>query len=73
VFRYPQGRRPCGRLRHKWKDIPREIWCDTANWIHLLQYRAHWEDFMNALKNLIVSKVQGISWPVEQLSVFEEH
>jgi hypothetical protein len=27
---------------------------------------------MNTLKNLQVSKVQGVSWPVEQLSAFEE-
>lgn len=58
------------RLRHKWLDNPREICFDAADWIHLLQYRAHWKDFMNTLKNLQISKMQGVSWPTfkEQLT-----
>jgi hypothetical protein len=42
----PKGKRPLGRLRHKWEDNIkmdlREIGIDGANWIHLAQDRVQW-------------------------------
>jgi hypothetical protein len=39
----PEGKRPLGRPRHRWKDNikmdPREIGLDRANWIRLAQDR----------------------------------
>jgi hypothetical protein len=42
----PEGKRPLGRPRHRWEDNIkldlREIGIGEANWIRLVQDRAHW-------------------------------
>jgi hypothetical protein len=55
----PEGKRPLGRLRRRWKDNIRtdlvEIWWEGVDWIHLAQDR-------NMVINLRVSQKVGISW-----------
>jgi transcription termination factor 2 len=54
----PQGKRPLGRPRRRWKDNIkidlREIGMDGANWIRLAQDRVQWRVFMNTVMNLRV-------------------
>jgi hypothetical protein len=54
----PEGKRPLGRPRHRWKDNIKmdleEIWIDGANWIWLAQDRVQWRAFVNTLMNLQV-------------------
>jgi hypothetical protein len=43
LIRNPEGKRPCGRSRHRWGDIIimdlREIGWEGVDWIHLAQDR----------------------------------
>jgi hypothetical protein len=52
----PEGRRPLGRLRHRWQDSSRmdhrEIGWVGVNWMHLAQYRDQWQALENAVMNL---------------------
>jgi hypothetical protein len=52
----PEGKRPLGRPRHRWKDNikmdVREIEIDGANWIQLAQDRVQWRTFLNTVMNL---------------------
>jgi hypothetical protein len=54
----PEGKRPLGRSRCRWKDNTklglREIEIDGANWIRLAQDRVQWQAFMNMVMNLRV-------------------
>jgi hypothetical protein len=54
----PEGKRPLGRLRLRWKDNIkldlREIGIDGANWIRLAQDRVQWYAFVNTVMNLRV-------------------
>jgi hypothetical protein len=54
----PEGKRPLGRLRRRWKDNikmeVREIGIDGANWIRLAQDRVQWRAFVNTVMNLRV-------------------
>jgi hypothetical protein len=54
----PEGKRPPGRPRRRWKDNIkmdlREIGIDGANWIRLAQDRVQWRAFINAVMNLRV-------------------
>jgi hypothetical protein len=47
----PEGKRPPGRLRRRWKDNIkmdlREVGIDGTNWIQLAQDRVHWRDFVS--------------------------
>jgi hypothetical protein len=54
----PEGKRPLGRPRHRWKyniklDI-REIGIDGAKLMRLAQDRVRWRAFVNTLMNLWV-------------------
>jgi hypothetical protein len=52
----PEGKRPLGRLRHRWEDNIkmnlRELRMDGANWIRLTQDRVQYRDFVNTVMNL---------------------
>jgi hypothetical protein len=52
----PEGRRPLGRPRHRWKDNIkmdlREIGFGDVDWIHLAWDRDTWRAFVNTLMNL---------------------
>jgi hypothetical protein len=54
----PEGKRPVGRLRHRWEDNIkldlRKIGIDGANWIQLAQDRVQWRAFVNTVMNLRV-------------------
>jgi hypothetical protein len=51
----PEGKRPVGRLRHRWEDNIkmdlREIQIDGANWIRLAQDRVQWQAFVKMVMN----------------------
>jgi hypothetical protein len=53
----PEGRRPLGRRRRRWKDIKmdlREIGFGDVDWIHLAQDRDRWRALVNTAMNLRV-------------------
>jgi len=54
----PEGKRPLGRRRHKWKDHIRmdlwKIWLGGVDWMHLAQGREQWWALMNKVMNLWV-------------------
>jgi hypothetical protein len=54
----PEGRRPLGRPRHRWKDNikidQRELEFGDVNWIHLAQDRDRWRALVNTVMNLRV-------------------
>jgi hypothetical protein len=60
----PEGKRPLGRPRHRWKDIIkldlRGIGINGVNWIQLAQNRVQWWAFMNMVMNLQVHKESRI-------------
>jgi hypothetical protein len=57
IFR-PEGRRPLGRPRRRWKDNIkmdlREIVFGDVDWIHWAQDRDRWRAFVNTVMNLLV-------------------
>jgi hypothetical protein len=54
----PEGRRPLGRPRRRWKDNIkmdlREVGWRGVDWIDLAQDRDRWRDLVNAVMNLRV-------------------
>jgi hypothetical protein len=54
----PEGKRPLGRRRRKWKDNIKmdlkKIGIDGANWIRLAQDMVKWRAFVNTVMNLRV-------------------
>jgi hypothetical protein len=54
----PEGKRPLGRPRRRWKDNIkldlREIGIERANWIRLAQGRVQWRAFVKTVMNLLV-------------------
>jgi hypothetical protein len=55
----PEGRRPLGRPRRRWKDHIkmdlREVGCGCADWIYLPQDRYRWRALVYTVMNLRVS------------------
>jgi hypothetical protein len=55
----PEGRRPLGRPRRRWKDniktYLREGWVGGMDWINLAQDRDRWRALVNAVMNLRVA------------------
>jgi hypothetical protein len=54
----PEGKRPTGRLRHRWEDnikmdLP-EVECGVIDWIDLAQDRDRWRAFVNVVMSLRV-------------------
>jgi hypothetical protein len=51
-----KGKRPLGRLRHRWEDGIRmdlkEIGCEVAEWIQLAQGRDRWRALENTVMNV---------------------
>jgi hypothetical protein len=54
----PEGRRPLGRPRRRWKDNIEtdilEVGCGCLNWIGLAQDRDRWQALVSAVMNLRV-------------------
>jgi hypothetical protein len=54
----PEGWRPRGRPRRRWKDNIRmdlrEVECGCVDWMELAQNRDRWRAFVSALMNLRV-------------------
>jgi hypothetical protein len=54
----PEGRRPLGRLRHRWIDNIKmdllEIGLSVVDWIGLAQDRYRWRALVNSIMNLQV-------------------
>jgi hypothetical protein len=57
-----EGRRPLGRPRHRWEDnIKMDIQGGGVDWIELAWDRDRWRAVVNAVTNLWVPKMRGIS------------
>jgi len=56
LVRKPEGKRPLGRPRHKWKDNIKiglmEVECGDMDWIELTQGKDRWRALVNAVMNL---------------------
>jgi hypothetical protein len=54
----PEGKRPLGRLRRRWKDNIKmnlqEVECGGMDWIELVEYRNRWRAVVSAVMNLRV-------------------
>jgi hypothetical protein len=54
----PKGKRPLGRLRHRWEDgirmDLREIGWEDGEWVQLAQDRGQWWAVVNVVMNLQV-------------------
>jgi hypothetical protein len=52
----PEGKRPLGRPRRKWKDNIKmdfqEMECEGMDWIDLTRDRDRWRALVNAIKNI---------------------
>ena len=58
LVRKPEGKRPLGRLRHRWEDNIkmdlREVGCDPRDWKALVEDRDQWRAYVRAVMNLQV-------------------
>jgi CRISPR/Cas system-associated protein Cas7 (RAMP superfamily) len=59
----PEGKRPPGRLRRRWKyniqmDL-QEVGCGVTEWIELAQDRDRWRTLLKAVMNLRVTYSAG--------------
>ena len=59
----PEGKRPLGRPRRRWKDnikmVLQEVGCGGVDWIELTQDGDGWQTFVNAVMNLWFPIVTG--------------
>ena len=52
-----QGKRPLGKLRHRWEDIKmdlQQVGCRGMDWIELAQDRDRWQELTNVVMKLHV-------------------
>jgi hypothetical protein len=64
LVKKPEGKRPPGRPRSRWKDIRldlRETGWEGVDWIHLVQNRGQCPALVLMVMSLRVHKRQGIS------------
>jgi hypothetical protein len=51
----PEGKRPLGRPKHRWKDNIRmdlrEVGWEGVDWIHLAQDKDQWQAFVTMIMN----------------------
>jgi hypothetical protein len=56
LVRKPEGKRPLGRPRHRWKDNInldlQDVGCEGMDWIDVTQDRERWRALVNAAINL---------------------
>ena len=61
----PEGKRPLGRPRRRWEDNIKmdlqEVGCRGMDWLELVEDRDGWWALANAVMNLRVRKIRGIS------------
>ena len=61
----PEGKRPLGRLRHRWEDNIKmdlqEVGGGCGDWMELAEDRDRWRALVSTVMNLRVPKMQGIS------------
>jgi hypothetical protein len=56
------GKRPLGRLRHRWEDIKMDLYgvgCGCMDWIELAKDRDRWRALVNGVMNLRVQLNAG--------------
>jgi hypothetical protein len=60
----PEGKRPLGRPRHKWKIRMklREMGWENVDWTHLVQNRGQWQALVNTIMNLQVPEKAENFW-----------
>jgi hypothetical protein len=58
LVRKPEGKRPPGRLKHRWKNTTkfnlREIGWDVFDWVHVAESSDHWQPLVNTITNFWV-------------------
>ena len=72
----PEGKRPLGRLRHRWEDNIKinlqEVAWGVTDWIDLAKDRDRWLAFVNAVMNFGFHKMRGISCLAENQLASQE-
>jgi len=61
----PEGKRPLGRIRHRWEDNIKmdlqDVGGGCENWMELAQDRERWRELVSTVMNLRVPKMRGLS------------